>query len=133
MAIPTLAADEALAECLAALALQTFRDFQIVVVDNSGRQLVNRSGAAKRAGARVIEMSKNAGFGAAINAAWEGCGSAYLATLNDDAVASPEWLAALVQAGERRPDCGMFAPCVQLAGSGLLDSAGMLLCADGSS
>ena len=34
--VPTLAADETLAACLDSLAQQTFSDFEIIVVDNSG-------------------------------------------------------------------------------------------------
>ena len=56
-----------------------------------------------------------------------------MATLNDDAVAWPGWLEALAGAMAARPDAGMCASQVRLAGEGLLDSAGMLICADGSS
>ena len=128
-----MAADDALAECLESLGAQTFQDFEIVVVDNSGRGAVRSAGTAERVGARVIEMKRNVGFGAAINAAWAGSGATYFATLNDDAVASPGWLAALVAAGESFAAAGMFASRVLLAGKENLDSAGMLLCADGSS
>jgi len=133
VAIPTLAADDALSECLHALHHQRFSSFEIVVVDNSGRGLVRQSETLELRGARVLEMPRNVGFGAAINAAWETSGARYLATLNDDTVASPEWLEALVATAERNPAAGMFASCVLLAGQNALDSAGMLLCADGSS
>lgn len=128
-----MAADDALAECLESLGAQTFQDFEIVVVDNSGRGAVKSAGTADFVGARVIEMKRNVGFGAAINAAWEGSGATYFASLNDDAVASPGWLASLVAAGESFPAAGMFASRVLLVGADILDSAGMLLCADGSS
>ena len=133
VAVPTLLAGDALRECLESLTNQRYRDFQIVVVDNSGRGLVNQQGDARRAGALVLEMPHNTGFGAAVNAAWQCCRSAHLATLNDDAVASPDWLAQMVGGLVQFETAGMFASCVFLAGSSLLDSAGMLLCADGSS
>ena len=53
--------------------------------------------------------------------------------MNDDATAHPGWLEALLAAIEPRPDVGMCASQVRLAGDGRLDSAGMLLCLDGSS
>ncbi len=127
VAIPTLVAGEALEECLASLSRQTYRNFKVVVVDNSG------CGLAKNSNAFVMEMPTNVGFGAAVNRAWESADAPLLATLNDDASASPEWIAALVEASEQFPEAGMFASRVELAGSGTLDSAGMLLCADGSS
>jgi len=132
VAIPTLGADDSLVECLESLRQQNFSDFEVVVVDNSGRGLVKLMGAATLGVARVMEMSCNVGFGAAINAAWEGSGARYLATLNDDAVAAAGWLSALVSTAERRPEAGMFASRVMLEDDSL-DSAGMLLCADGSS
>jgi GT2 family glycosyltransferase len=130
--IPTLAADARLLECLAALAQQTERDFAVTVVDNSGRQLVRQSGAALP-GMRVIEPARNLGFGAAFNEAFRASRSPYLATLNDDAVAHPGWLAALLGAMRARPDVGMCASQVRLFGEDSLDSAGMLVARDGSS
>ena len=47
--VPTLAADETLDECLASLDRQTFRDFEVIVVDNSGRRRVK-----PRAGVRIV-------------------------------------------------------------------------------
>lgn len=129
--IPTLAADSRLAECLEALRCQTRRDFEVIVVDNSGQGLVRRNGVP--AGVRVIENERNCGFGAAINQGFETAKAPYLATLNDDAVAAPGWIEALLAALETRPDAGMCASQVRLFGEHRLDSAGMLLARDGSS
>ena len=129
--VPTLAADRRLSECLESLAKQTRRDFEVVVVDNSGRGLVRDLDVAPEI--RVIENSRNVGFGAAINQALRASGTRYLATLNDDAVAHPGWLEALAGALDRRPDAGMCASQVRLFGEHRLDSAGMLLARDGSS
>jgi GT2 family glycosyltransferase len=126
--VPTLAADETLDECLASLERQTFRDFEVIVVDNSGRHQAKPGGCA-----RVIANEQNVGFGAAVNQAFHQSQAPFLAVLNDDAVAHPGWLEALVSAVEHRPDFGMCASQVRLAGVGQLDSAGMLLCLDGSS
>ncbi len=129
--IPTLSADSRLAECIASLGRQTRRDFEVVIVDNSGRGLVRRNGVVSDS--CVIENKENAGFGTAINQAFHNSRAPYLATLNDDAVAHPQWLEALVCALERRPDAGMAASQVRLFGEHRLDSAGMLVCGDGSS
>ena len=126
--VPTLAADETLDECLASLRRQTFSDFEAIVVDNSGRRVVQ---ANRRV--RVIANDGNAGFGAAVNQAFRASQSQYLAVLNDDATAHPGWLEALLLAMEPRPDVGMCASQVRLRGESYLDSAGMLLCLDGSS
>ena len=132
--VPTLAADSRLAECLRSLAGQTFRDFEIIIVDDSGRGLARRNGAwllsAPRA--RLIENPRNEGFGVAVNQAIGSSTSPFIATLNDDAVAHPGWLEALITAITQRPDAGMCASQVRFYGEERLDSAGMLVCADGT-
>ncbi len=132
MAIPTLARDATFLECLSSLRKQTRCDFDVVIVDNSGEGLVRQS-EAERLGAMVIEMDHNVGFGAAVNAAFRLSRAPFLATLNDDAVASPEWLHALASVMEKQTTVGMCASQVRLSGEGALDSAGMLICRDGSS
>jgi GT2 family glycosyltransferase len=86
--IPTLAADSRLEECLASLDRQTRRDFEVIVVDNSGQGSVRRKGVA--AGVRVIENRRNAGFGAAINQGFEASAAPYLATLNRKTAVDPQ-------------------------------------------
>jgi len=103
----------------------------VIIIDNSGKGLVRR--AASSSGARVIENSRNAGFGAAINQGLHASTAPYLATLNDDAVPHAGWLESLVSAMEKRPDAGMCASQVRLFGEERLDSAGMLVARDGSS
>ena len=132
MVIPTLAADRRLIECVAALGKQTQRDFEVIIVDNSGKGAARKNGA-ERAGVRIIERAQNSGFGAAVNEGYRQSDSVYLATLNDDAAPYPGWLAAMVAAMEARPDAGMCASQVRLYGEEALDSAGMLICGDGSS
>ncbi len=127
--VPTLVAGDPLAECLRSLTAQTQQNFNVVVVDNSGKGLVKQ---ATFPGISILEMAHNVGFGAAINAAAASSSAPYLATLNDDAVARPDWLARLVAAMESDPQAGSCASQVRLSPDEL-DSAGMLICADGSS
>jgi len=42
VAIPTLAADAKLADCVRSLAEQTRRDFEVVIIDNSGQRLARQ-------------------------------------------------------------------------------------------
>lgn len=127
--VPTLAAGDALVDCLRSLETQTHDRFEVIVVDNSGL----RRAKAHAARVRVLANQHNVGFGAAINQAFRASDAPYLATLNDDAVADPGWLEALISAAEARPRAGMFASQVRMAGTGALDSTGLLIAADGSS
>lgn len=124
-----MAADETLSQCLRSLDAQTFDAFEVVVVDNSGQDRVRWPSPR----VRVIANAANVGFGAAINQVFRASEGDYLATLNDDAVAEPGWLQALVECADQSPSVGMLASRVLLNGTAALDSAGMLLAADGSS
>jgi GT2 family glycosyltransferase len=130
--IPTLAAGEELRACLDSLLRQSFSAFNVIIVDNSGR------GAARKVTTpdkRVtfIEPHRNLGFGAAINLGARQSPAPYIGTLNDDAIAGEHWIASLVEALDAAPSAGMAASRVVLAGTATIDSAGMLLCADGTS
>jgi GT2 family glycosyltransferase len=104
----------------------------VVIVDNSGEDKV-RDSIQERDGLRIIGNTANLGFGAAVNLGWRDSSAPYLATLNDDAVAHPDWLKQLAGTMDKNPEAGMCASCVRLKESGKLDSAGMLIAADGSS
>ena len=123
--------DAKLHACVASLRNQKYRDFEVTVVDNSGKGLARTAFAG--AEVAVIEAPRNIGFGAAVNEGWRKSQAPLLATLNDDAAAHPEWLGALVAALESDPSVGMCASQVRLQGKDQLDSAGMLIAGDGSS
>ncbi len=129
--IPTLGADIAVQDCLQSLDKQTFQDFEVIVVDNSGAGAI-RAMQITSPRLRIIENSVNVGFGAAINQGWRASTCRYVATLNDDAVASPDWLRLVVAAAELDPEIGLVASQVRLSDDAL-DSAGIVLSRDGSS
>jgi GT2 family glycosyltransferase len=126
--IPTLSGGAELAQCLDSLARQVLTNFEVIVVDNSGRRLVE-----PRAGMRVIANDGNLGFGAAVNQAIRESKAPFIAALNDDTTVDPRWLESLIAAMNSRSDIGMCASQIRLASQDLLDSAGMLLGADGTS
>jgi GT2 family glycosyltransferase len=142
VAIPTLVADEALDDCFTALDLQSFRDFAVILIDNSGqgltRRFAHRQAAVRSPGSfplLIIENPRNVGFGSAINQATAASQGDYVATLNDDCVPSPEWLAELIAVIEREYEIGMCASQVRMAGpdAARLDSAGMVISRDAAS
>jgi len=130
--IPTLSADQKLVECLDALEKQTRSDFEVIVIDNSGKGLAQQA-VGDRFRATVVEPGANIGFAAAVNLGFRKSGSPFVAPLNDDAVPHPEWLAALLATAEAHPEAGMCASQVRLYAEDQLDSAGMVICGDGSS
>jgi GT2 family glycosyltransferase len=112
-----------LPDCLSALALQTYRDFRLVLVDNgsidgSDRLLADleQDGhprwlpASLPRATCVIRNSDNLGFAEGNNVALRQVRSPYVALLNNDAIADPDWLAELVGSASYAPrNVGMFA------------------------
>ena len=122
-----------LRRCLRSLGAQSFTNFEILVVDNGStdgsRDLANDPSLLR---ARWIWNPGNAGFCAAVNQGIEIARGSYIALLNNDAEARPDWLGALVESLERRPAAGMAASKI-LNGRdpAILDKAGHLIYPDG--
>ncbi len=123
-------------ECVRSLLAQTHRDVELHVVDNGS---ANQEAAALRAefGAaiRLHALPQNLGFTGGCNAAFdvvlaEGA-CEFVALLNNDAVADPRWLEALLAAAAE-PHVGIVASRMRLfAEPALLDNAGVWLLGNG--
>ena len=132
IAIPTLVGGPLLQACVNALEAQVFRDFEAVIIDN-GTNPAALPDAAVSFPLRVVSPGLNVGFGAAVNLAVRSASGRYVATLNDDTEPDRQWLHALVQAMEENARVGLCASRIRSVHGGRLDSAGMLICLDGSS
>lgn len=100
-----------LEECLDSLLAQTFRDFEIIVVDNGSKDgSVEWLGANLADRVRTVALSANAGFAGGNNAGIRVALGRYIVLLNNDTVVDREWLAALANAVGRHPEAGMFTP-----------------------
>lgn len=135
-----------LPECLAGLAAQTYRDFELILVDNGsidGSALLlddlERSERPEWIGSplprrtRVIRNLDNVGFAAGNNQAIRLSSAPFLALLNNDAIPEPDWLGRLVQSmKEDRESLGMVASTMLFAHRPeLVASAGISLHRDG--
>lgn len=102
--------------CLASLASQTFRDFEIVVVDDAStddsRELLRRDFPA----ARVVALNRRGGFAPAVNAGIREARGEILVLLNNDTEADAAWLTELVAALGTNPLTGMAASKLRLFG-----------------
>jgi len=107
--IPNWNGGALLAVCLETLSHQTFRDFEVCVVDNGSTDGSVAYLAQHFPCVRVIANAQNLGFAAAVNQGIRAGQSRYVAVLNNDTEVAPDWLAALVSTAERFPDAGMFA------------------------
>lgn len=122
-----------LARCLESLRTQTMPDFEAIVVDNAS---IDQSFPAHAPDPRFVLMplGQNVGFAVANNLAAQGARTPWLAMLNPDAIAAPDWLEQLLAEAGAHPDCGVFgstqfrADCPQI-----LDGTGDCLSAYGIS
>jgi GT2 family glycosyltransferase len=130
--IPTLAADEALEECLRSLG-EPRPDSEILVVDNSGNGAADWV-AGKFPHVRVVRCEKNLGYGGGINRGIQESSGEWVLALNDDTVVHTGCIDELLRVGGARRDIGMVAPRIVRAGTDTVDSAGgMLVAPDGTS
>jgi GT2 family glycosyltransferase len=95
--------------CLTALEQQTYTDFRAVVVDNA-----STDGSARRIeqafpAVELVHAGGNLGFARANNIGFErAAGSEWVALLNPDAFAAPDWLEKLLEAALQRPHGASF-------------------------
>jgi len=114
-----------LSRCLDCLEKQTYSKFEIIVMDNNSNDdsLVRARVSDRRA--RLIRCAENTGFAAANNAAAGKAKGEWLALLNPDAYARPEWLFELIAAAERQPGADAFGSLqLDAMRPGYIDGAG---------
>jgi len=95
--------------CLESLGAQTFRDFQVYVVDNGS---TDNSVELLKTGypdVTVVENSENLGFAGGINAGFAVARGELIIALNNDVETDPHWLEVIVNVMDANPDVGMAA------------------------
>ena len=123
-----------LQKCLAALSAQTYRDFEVIVVDNNSSDHSLDVDAVDGVDFKILPMAENIGFAAANNRAAEQAVGEWLAFLNPDAYAMPDWLEAFVAGVERHPGVDAFGSLqLNAKDPSLIDGAGDVYFAAGIS
>ncbi|MCP3138243.1 glycosyltransferase family 2 protein [Pyxidicoccus xibeiensis] len=125
--------EKLLADCLGSLARQTYRDFEVIFVDNGS---VDGSLARARElmpEAHFIPLQENTGFARGNNIGIAVARGTHIVLLNNDTEAEPRFLEELVRAAESHPKAGMVAPKIlNFFDRALIDSVGgLVMCADG--
>jgi GT2 family glycosyltransferase len=95
--------------CLDAVAAQTRRPDELVVVDGASSDDSLRIVAAHPAEARVVQLGENLGFGAAANRGIAAVSSDLVALINTDVVLDPDWLERTVAALAADPGAASVA------------------------
>lgn len=123
-----------LGECLASLDAQTWPRREFVIVDNGSvdgsDELIGRW-AAGRDDVRTLFLDENTGFTRGNNLAFPHTRGEWIALVNNDAVAEPEWLANLVRHGHPAEGIGMVGGKILFHGTRIIDKTGHLIYWDG--
>ncbi len=121
--VPTLGGSPHLAACLEALRADGGAGLEIVVVAQGGWRA---PAELRRRADRWIDLEENHGFAGGTNAGIEKATGAWIATVNDDAVVQPGWLAALVGALEADPEAAAAQGVnLRMQEPGVVDGAGL--------
>lgn len=115
MVVVTWNRRDLLRACLQSLTRQNLNQpFEVVVVDNgstdaSPEMVFEEFGKSPNFRLKLIRNTENRGFCAANNQGFAATTAEFIALLNNDAEAEPDWLAKLATAFDGRPHIGMAA------------------------
>ncbi len=122
-------------DCLASLQQQTWKNREFILVDNGstdGSTQFIREWVQRVPDAQAIYLPRNAGFCKANNLAFKKARGEWIALLNNDAVAEPNWVEELVRRGDLARRIGMLGGKILfIEPEGIIDKAGHLIYWDG--
>ncbi len=117
-----------IAACLLSLQQQTFAGFDVVLVDNRSldatREAIESLRPSLNFAFNTYYYTENLGFAEGNNAALQKAEGSFIALLNPDAAADPDWLGQLVAIMESDRRIGICASKIIVDGTALIDSAG---------
>ena len=111
-----------LAPCLDSLAAQT-EPHRVLVVDNASTD-GSAEVLARYPTVEVLKLDTNTGFAGGAQAGLEKCGTEFVAFLNNDATAEPDWLAGLLAPMVVDPGVAATTSRILLTADGRINNAG---------
>jgi hypothetical protein len=123
--IPNWNGKKFLTGCLDSLALQTYKNIEVLIVDNGSKDGSVEFLQEKYPHVRLALFEKNTGFSVAVNRGIKEALGDFVALLNNDTVVDPHWAAEMVKTMIEHPEVGS-AGCKMLAYDDhlMLDGAG---------
>lgn len=102
--IPNWNGRDLLEDCLESLKKQTFKNFEIIVVDNGSKDYSIEGLTNNYPEIVIVKLDKNYGFAKAINAGVKKSECEFMVFLNNDTVADKDWLKNLVDCAQKYPE-----------------------------
>jgi GT2 family glycosyltransferase len=125
---------EHLETCLESLKAQTFKDFEVIMVDNGSKDGSLEFIRERYPWVRLVELENNTGFATGNNVGLTHCTGEYIVALNNDTKADESWLETIVRVADGHPDVGMVGSrIVSFDDPDIIDSLGHAVCLDGMS
>ncbi|MFH2219343.1 MAG: glycosyltransferase family 2 protein [Pseudomonadota bacterium] len=132
--VVTLNRFDLLKKCLKRLCEQDYEAIEILVVDNGSDRNAREALATDFPAVRVIRLDRNTGFAGGNNRGIEAAKGKYVALINNDALAGPRWISAMVETAEADSSIAAVASIIADGNrTGVLDSCGVGIGLDGMS
>jgi GT2 family glycosyltransferase len=122
-----------LGECLDSLRSQTFKDFEVILVDNGSEDGSREFVQEHFREVRLTALPQNCGYAGGNNVGIRAASGKYIALLNNDTKVDPAWLTNLMREAEANPSSvGMWASKIlSYNNPGIIDNVGLLMYPDG--
>lgn len=125
---------EHLEACFGSLAAQTFKDFEVILVDNGSQDGSVTFVRDVYPWVNLVPLPDNIGFAGGNNRGYSHAVGDYIVTLNNDTRVDEKWLEELIAVADAYPQAGMIASRVCFYDKPeIVDSLGMRVCKDGMS
>lgn len=95
--------------CLESIYNQSFKDFEIVVIDNNSQDDTVLKILDNFKDIKLIKSKKNLGFASGINLGIKYCQGNFIAVLNPDIILDKRWLLSLMEAAQNYPKAYIFS------------------------
>src|SRR3989344_6281312 len=123
--IPNWNGRKLLPVCVDSVLVQNFKNFEVILVDNGSTDDSVAFVKKNYLQVRIVALPNNLGFAAAVNHGIAKSLAPFIALLNNDAQAAPNWLSKLYQAVLTHPEVFAIAPKIlQAKNPQLIDNAG---------
>lgn len=126
--IPNWNGRSLLKDCLSSLKKQTFKNFEIILVDNGSKDSSVEFVVKSFPEVKIIKLAKNFGFARAINEGVKKSSSEYVVFLNNDTEVDRNWLKNLVRCVKQHPEViSVNSKLLNFKNRRLIDGVGILV------
>lgn len=126
--IPNWNGKDLLENCLSSLYRQSFKDFEIILIDNGSSDESLKYVVEHYPQVRIIKLNRNYGFARAINEGVKNSLSEYVVFLNNDTSVNKDWLKNLIQCADLHPEVISVNPkLLNFQSKKIIDGVGILI------